>query len=207
MIPQRSNRLIKKIFAPYLSYRLRKAFKVLKYDEVEVLPGHSVLLLCNHFSWWDGFFAGHLTHNYLKRDFFIMMQEDHLQKRMFFNRLGGFSINRTSREVVESLQYAAELLDNPNNLVTIFPQGALESNHIDEITVERGIDYIVKKIKGNCQIIYYSAFIEYFESLRPSVYIRFLDCGTNHDFDFEKLKAMINEHHKKALKEQKNAEH
>jgi 1-acyl-sn-glycerol-3-phosphate acyltransferase len=207
MIPQRSNRLVKKLFAPYLAYRLRKAFKVLKHDDVEVFPGHSVLLLCNHFSWWDGFFAGHLTQTYLKRDFFIMMQEDHLQKRMFFNRVGGFSINRKSKEVVESLQYAAKLLDNPNNLVAIFPQGALESNHIDEINIERGIDYIVKKIKGDCQVIYYSAFIEYFESLKPSVYFRFLNCGTNRDFDFEKVKAMINDHHKKALKEQRNAEH
>ena len=34
----------KKLFAPYLAYRLRKAFKVLKHDEVNVLPGHSVLL-------------------------------------------------------------------------------------------------------------------------------------------------------------------
>ena len=207
MIPQRSNRLVKKLFAPYLAYRLRKAFKVLKHDDVEVFPGHSVLLLCNHFSWWDGFFSGHLTQTYLKRDFFIMMQEDHLQKRMFFNRVGGFSINRKSKEVVESLQYAAKLLDNPNNLVAIFPQGALESNHIDEINIERGIDYIVKKIKGDCQVIYYSAFIEYFESLKPSVYFRFLNCGTNHDFDFEKVKVMINDHHKKALKEQRNAEH
>jgi hypothetical protein len=136
-----------------------------------------------------------------------MMQEDHLQKRMFFNRVGGFSINRKSKEVVESLQYTAKLLDDPNNLVTVFPQGTLESNHIDEINVERGIDYIVKKIKGDCQIIYYSAFIEYFESLKPSVYFHFLNCGTNRDFDFERLKAMINDHHKKALKEQVNAEH
>ncbi len=164
------------------------------------MPGHSVLLLCNHFSWWDGFFAGHLSQTYLHRDFHIMMQEDHLQKRMFFNRVGGFSINRKSKQVVESLQYAAKLLGNPDNLVTVFPQGALESNHTDEINIERGIDYIVKKIKGDCQIIYYSAFIEYFESLKPSVYFRFLDCGTNHEFDYETVKAMINAHHKKALK-------
>jgi 1-acyl-sn-glycerol-3-phosphate acyltransferase len=207
MIPQRSNPLIKKLFAPYLAYRLRKAFKVLKHNEIEVMPGHSILLLCNHFSWWDGFFAGHLCQTYLHRDFHIMMQEDHLQKRMFFSRVGGFSINQKSKEVVTSLQYAAQLLEDPKNLVTVFPQGALESNHTTEVNIERGIDYIVKKIKGDCQIIYYSAFIEYFESLKPSVYFHFLNCGTNHDFDFEQVKVLISEHHKKALKEQVNAEH
>jgi 1-acyl-sn-glycerol-3-phosphate acyltransferase len=207
MIPQRSNTFLKKLFAPYLAYRLRRAFKVFQHDKIKVLPGHSILLLCNHFSWWDGFFAGHLTQTYLHRDFHIMMQEDHLQKRMFFNRLGGFSINRKSKEVVTSLQYAAQLLDDPKNLVAVFPQGELVSNHTEEINIERGIDYIVKKINGDCQVIYYSAFIEYFESLKPSVYIHFLDCGTNHNFDYEKVKALINDHHKRALKEQINASH
>lgn len=207
MIPQRRNSFVHKLFMPYLAYRLRKAFNVFKHDEVEIMPGHSILLLCNHFSWWDGFWAGQLAHTYLHRDFYIMMQEDHIKKRMFFNLLGGFSINRESKNVIKSLQYAANLLDNPANLVTVFPQGALVSNHSEEINIERGIDYIVKKIKGDCQIIYYSAFIDYFESLKPSVYIHFLNCGTNYDFDYETAKALINEHHKKALKAQVNAEH
>lgn len=207
MIPQRRNSFVHKLFMPYLAYRLRKAFNVFKHDEVEIMPGHSILLLCNHFSWWDGFWAGQLAHTYLHRDFYIMMQEDHIKKRMFFNLLGGFSINRESKDVIKSLQYAANLLDNPANLVTVFPQGALVSNHSEEINIERGIDYIVKKIKGDCQIIYYSSFIDYFESLKPSVYIHFLNCGTNYDFDYETAKALINEHHKKALKAQVNAEH
>jgi 1-acyl-sn-glycerol-3-phosphate acyltransferase len=207
MIPERSNKLIKKLFAPYLAYRLRRTFKLLKHNTIEIMPGHSILLLCNHFSWWDGFFAGHLTQTYLHRDFHIMMQEDHLQNRMFFNHVGGFSINRKSKEVITSLQYAAQLLGEAKNLVTVFPQGALESNHIEEINIERGIDYIVKKIKGDCQIIYYSAFVEYFESLKPSVYFHLLDCGTNRNFDYQKVKALISAHHKKALKEQVNAEH
>jgi 1-acyl-sn-glycerol-3-phosphate acyltransferase len=207
MIPQRRNKFVHKLFMPYLAYRLRKAFNILHHDEVEIMPGHSILLLCNHFSWWDGFWAGQLAHTYLHRDFYIMMQEDHIKKRMFFNLLGGFSINRESKEVVKSLQYAAELLGNPKNLVTVFPQGGLVSNHAEEINIERGIDYIVKKINGDCQIIYYSAFVEYFESLKPSVYFHFLNCGTNHNFDYEKVKALINGHHKKALKEQVNAKH
>jgi len=207
MIVQRRKAFVHKLFMPYLAYRLRKAFNLFKHDEVEIMPGHSILLLCNHFSWWDGFWAGQLAHTYLHRDFYIMMQEDHIKKRMFFNLLGGFSINRESKEVVKSLQYAANLLDNPKNLVTVFPQGALVSNHSEEINIERGIDYIVKKIKGDCQIIYYSAFIDYFESLKPSVYIHFLNCGTNHNFDYEKVKALINLHHKKALKAQVDVKH
>ncbi|MBS7566210.1 lysophospholipid acyltransferase family protein [Mucilaginibacter sp. Bleaf8] len=207
MIPQRRSGLVHKLFMPYLAYRLRKDFNRFEYNKIDILPGHSILLLCNHFSWWDGFWAGQLAHVYLDRKFYIMMQEDHLQQRMFFNRLGGFSINRQSKEVVQSLQYAADLLNDPENLVTVFPQGALVSNHATEIDIERGIAYIVKKIKGKCQIIYYSALIDYFESLKPSVYLHLTHCGTNYDFDYERLRQHINAHHKKALVDQVNVDH
>jgi len=207
MIPQRRNAFIQNLFHRYVNYRARKTFNVMRYNEINLKPGHSVLLLCNHFSWWDGFWAGWLTWFFFKRKFYIMMQEDHLKQRMWLNLMGGFSINRQSKEVVRSLNYAADLLNNPENLVTVFPQGELVSNHTEDINIERGIAHIVKKVKGNCQIVYYSAFIEYFESLKPSVYFHLLDCGTNHDFDYEELKTKINNHHKRALKEQVNVAH
>jgi 1-acyl-sn-glycerol-3-phosphate acyltransferase len=202
MIPQRRSGLLHKLFMPYVAYRLKKAFNKFEYNHINIRSGHSILFLCNHFSWWDGFWAGQLAHIYLHRNFYIMMQEDHLQKRMFFNRLGGFSMNKKSKEVIQSLQYAASLLENPANLVTVYPQGALESNHTDYIKIEKGIAYIVKKIKGDCQIVYSSVLIDYFESLKPSVYCHLLDCGTNHDFDLERLQQQINEHHRAAIKKQ-----
>ena len=52
---------------------------------------------------------------------------------MFFNLLGGFSINRQSKEVIKSLQHTANLINDPKNLVTVFPQGELVSNHAEEI--------------------------------------------------------------------------
>ena len=207
MIPHKRNPVIQKLFHRYVNYRAGKAFNVMRYNHINIKPYHSILLLCNHFSWWDGFWAGWLTDQYLHRDFYIMMQEDHLESRKWLGYMGGFSINRQSKEVINSLNYAAELLNEPRNLVTVFPQGALMSNHSEDVHIEKGIGHIIKKIKGDCQIIYYSAFIEYFESLKPSVYFHLLDCGTNHDFDFEQLKSVISTHHRQALKEQINAPH
>jgi len=43
--------------------------------------------------------------------------------------------------------------------------------------------------------------------LKPSVYFHLLNCGTNRDFDYEKVKALINKHHKQALKCQVNVKH
>lgn len=81
------------------------------------------------------------------------------------------------------------------------------SNHTTEILVERGIELLIKNIKGPCQIVYSCALIDYFESLKPSVFFHLFDCGTNYEFDFERLKAQIAAFHAKALKDQVNAEH
>ena len=138
---------------------------------------------------------------------FTMMQEDHLQRRMWLRRLGSFSISRTSRDMLQSMQYAAEQLNQPESLVTVFPQGSLESNHSNEIKIEKGISYLVKNIKGDCQIIYCAVLIDYFESFKPTAYFHLLDCGTNHNFKLENLTQQINSFQQQALVNQINIAH
>ncbi|MBD1394323.1 lysophospholipid acyltransferase family protein [Mucilaginibacter glaciei] len=207
MIPARRVALFSNWFAIYMRYRMRKAFNKLEVLPFIPKPGHSVLLLCNHFSWWDGLWGNYLAYWHLDRKLYIMMQEDHLQKRMLLNLFGGFSINRSSREMVKSLQYAAGLLNNPENLVVVFPQGELISNHTTEIKVEKGIERLIKNIKAPCQIVYNCALIDYFESLKPSVYFHLFDCGLAGELSFDELTEKINAFHRQALKDQVNVAH
>jgi 1-acyl-sn-glycerol-3-phosphate acyltransferase len=163
--------------------------------------------LCNHFSWWDGFFGNYLAYWALHRKLYIMMQHDHLEKRMLFNLFGGFSIEKGSREMIKSLWYAADLLNNPDNLVVVFPQGQLISNHATNVQIEKGIERLIKHIKGPCQIVYSCTLIDYFESLKPSAYIHLFDCGTADACNFEQLTNQINQYHAQALKNQVNMAH
>ncbi len=61
----------------------------------------AVLMIGNHFSWWDGFFAHYLNMKLLQRRFNVMMLENELKKRMFLNKIGAFSINKGSRSAIE----------------------------------------------------------------------------------------------------------
>jgi 1-acyl-sn-glycerol-3-phosphate acyltransferase len=207
MIPARRIKLFSNWFAIYMRYRMRRAFNRLVVTPFTPKPGHSVLLLCNHFSWWDGLWGNYLAYWHLNRHLYIMMQEDHLQKRMLLNLFGGFSINRSSREMIKSLQYAAGLLNDPENLVVVFPQGELISNHTTEINVEKGIERLIKNIKGPCQIVYNCALIDYFESLKPSVFFHLYDCGVAGEVPFDELITRINTFHQHALKAQIDVEH
>jgi len=194
-------------FAKYMRYRMRKAFNQIVVMPFEPKPGHSVLLLCNHFSWWDGFFGNYLAYWTMNRYLYIMMQHDHLEKRMLFNLFYGFSIERGNREMLKSLWYAADLLNDPENLVVVFPQGELISNHTTHISVEKGIERLIKHIKGPCQIVYCATLIDYFESLKPSAFIHLFDCGVANEVPFDELVDNINNYHAQALKDQINVEH
>ncbi len=123
-----------------------------------------------------------------------------MEKNPWLRYVGSFSVDPGKRSIAESFDYAAEILSEPGNLLLFFPQGKLESCHIRNIQFEDGIRQIIPQIKGNCQLIWSSNIIEYFESIKPSVYFNMLDCGTNDAFDFELLKERVNKHHKDALR-------
>ncbi len=207
MIPARRIKWMSNIFAKYMRYRMRRAFNRIEVLPFEPKPGHSILLLCNHFSWWDGFFGNYLAYWHLHRNLYIMMQHDHLEKRRLFNCFGGFSIEKGTREMVKSLQYAAGLLNDPANLVVVFPQGELISNHATQVMIERGIDRMIKNIKGPCQVVYSCVLIDYFESLKPSAYIHLFDCGVAGEIAFDDLVSNINTCHQEALVAQVKVEH
>ncbi|TWR30223.1 hypothetical protein FPZ43_04575 [Mucilaginibacter pallidiroseus] len=208
MIPAQRKKFMADMFAKYLFFRMRRIFNRLEVaTPVSVKPGHSVLLLCNHFGWWDGLWANYLAYKYLHRQSYIMMQEDHLQARMWANHLGAFSMPRKSREMIKSLQHAAGLLDDSENLVVVFPQGELISNYTTDLKVEQGIDRLIKNIKGPCQIIYNACFVEYFESLKPSAYFHLYDCGIAGEVPFHELAAKIDAFHKQALEAQVHVKH
>jgi 1-acyl-sn-glycerol-3-phosphate acyltransferase len=207
MITSRRTDLASHLFNRYVRWWMGRKFNIIQPMPFTPKPGHSIFLLINHFSWWDGFFGYYMAYSNLGRKFYIMMQHDHFMKYSYLNYMGAYSMKKNSRDMVESLAYTARLLSNPENLVLVFPQGELSSNHITHIHVEKGIERIIKQIKGPCQIVYACTLIEYFESLKPSAYIHLYDCGVAGEVPFNTLVENINTFHTQALKDQVNVEH
>ena len=130
-----------------------------------------VLLLANHVSWWDGFFAMYLNVKILRRKFHFMMLEEQLKKFSFFNKTGGFSIRKKSRGVIESINYTAELLRDQGNMVLLFPQGKIESIYKTSFQFESGIGRIVEKADCRIHILFMATLIDYFSNKKPGLYI------------------------------------
>lgn len=162
----------------FISFSLKCLFKKMEFKGEFNDNGKPVLMIANHFSWWDGFFQSFLNIRVFKRRMYFMMLENELKKRMFLRKTGAYSITRGTRSVVESLNYTVELLSYPGNMVLIFPQGRLESMHVPEIKFEKGVQYILNKIHDDCQVVFNVNLIDYFSWKKPVVNMYYTSFNT-----------------------------
>ena len=139
MVPSRKKKFWSKLFIRCVKWWIGRNFKEVNVQPFEPRPGHSILLLTNHFSWWDGFIANRTAVYDLKKQFYIMMQQDQFDQHRYFRYIGAYSIQKGSRAILDSLSYSAGILNDPDNLIVIFPQGELYSNHETHIRVETGV--------------------------------------------------------------------
>ena len=150
-----------------------------------------VLLLSNHVSWWDGFWAMYLNMKLFRRKFHFMMLESQLKKYWFFRYSGGFSVKKNSRSVLESLDYSSKILENKNNLLLLFPQGQIHSLYTSYLRFERGVERFLVPLKGKVQIIFNASMIDYHSSPDPTLTLYIMeyeDAGT----EIEKIEQEYN---------------
>jgi 1-acyl-sn-glycerol-3-phosphate acyltransferase len=130
-----------------------------------------VMLIGNHFSWWDGFIACYLNRRLFRKKFHVMMLEEQLRPRMFLSRAGAYSIRKNSRSIIESINYTVELLQDKNNLVVMYPQGEFSSIYTSRISFEKGISTVAGRLEGRFRMFFYAALIDYFAYRKPTLYL------------------------------------
>jgi 1-acyl-sn-glycerol-3-phosphate acyltransferase len=130
-----------------------------------------VFMIGNHFSWWDGFIALNINQRYFRKKFHIMMLEEQLRDRMFLNKSGAFSLNKGHRSMVETFSYTRELLDDPGNLVVMYPQGKIFSMHDQPYVFEKGWFRIIERLEQPVQLVFYYALVDYFSHRKPTMNI------------------------------------
>jgi hypothetical protein len=103
--------LIYPFFSPIYAFVDETEFSFGKHysDKFFFVGNLPLLMIANHISWWDGFWAMYLNLKVFHKKFYFMMLEDQLLKFRFFQWTGGFSIKKKSREMIESLTYASKI--------------------------------------------------------------------------------------------------
>lgn len=187
----------------YFSFILRSDFKEIRYNkDILISQNKALLVLGNHFSWWDGFILFRLNELYFHKRLHLMMLEDQLSKNSFLRYAGAYSINRQGRKIFESLNYTASLLENPENLVIIFPQGKIESMHAPYIRFEKGIKRIIDQYQKDIQILFSTALVDYCTHRKPTLHFYLKEYAYQPSYTLEDIEKAYNAHYQEALKSQ-----
>jgi len=185
MIKARHHSFIYPFFQFYSDYIISRDFSEVVFHNSFNDKGLPILLIENHVSWWDGFLPLHFNKLHLNRKFHIMMLEEQLKKYWYFNQAGAYSIRKGSRSIIDSIDYTAEILKDPSNMVVLFPQGKIESTQINEIHFEKGISKIIRKLHNPVQLLFSVVFFDYFSKRKPGVNFYTLNFDYNNKNHYE----------------------
>ena len=155
-------------FFRYVVHRkLKRHFRGPEITHPELRPGSSVLLIGNHFSWWDGFFALETAKSCFHKKIHVMMLEEELRPRRFLSYAGAFSIAPGSRAALDSLKYAAGLLDEKENMVVVFPQGKMRPHWERPLHFQSGWTRILEMAKTDTALWFQAVLPVYGSDPRP----------------------------------------
>ncbi|MBC8051548.1 MAG: hypothetical protein H7Y13_00625 [Sphingobacteriaceae bacterium] len=154
---------------------LRRFSKISFLDHPAIDRDRACLVLMNHYSFNDGAILHRLNRKLLKKQFRVMVVEDQLKAFIPLRYVGCFSVKKASREVIDSLTYAADLLKDPGNMLGIYPQGEVYSQHLERIHFENGLSVILKKTaEHSYQVILGVTLLDFLDNFKPHarVYLR-----------------------------------
>lgn len=141
--------------------------------------GLPVLMLANHFCWWDGFIQYRINQALFHRRLHVMMLEEQLKKHPILAQCGCFSVRKNSRSMLCSLEYCLDIMRTPGNMLLLFPQGRIESIHVTAPGFESGIGYLLDRIGGEYRIVLDINLPDYGAGRKPALncYLRILHGG------------------------------
>lgn len=173
IIKDKPIRLIQWLMLAAEKYILSKFSKIVFIDVPAINHDKATLVLMNHFSFNDGPMLHYICRKALKKEFKVMVLEEQMINFKPLKYIGCFSVNKKSRSLVESLDYAASLLSEPKNMLGIFPQGGVFSQHLDRIHFEQGLDRILKKKKNEIQVVFAVVQLDFLANFKPKANVYF----------------------------------
>ncbi|GAB5465318.1 MAG: hypothetical protein Kapaf2KO_07540 [Candidatus Kapaibacteriales bacterium] len=171
MIAPEKSKIANKAFKIYLNRLLSRHFSSIKVsDSVGKVSKDSVLMIQNHFSWWDGFVAYYVNDKIFQKDFHITMLSEQLSKYTFFKKLGAIGIDPSSpKSLLGYFKFSTLLLNEKDKLLVFYPQGKIEM--LDkEIRMSRGLQRLLKD-NSEAQLVGCHAHIEYGNQKKPTLFI------------------------------------
>jgi len=148
VIPAAESKVFEMFFIPYLRNLYKRRFDRIYYHSA-YSPGtlDTSIYFLNHYSWWDALTPILINNRILKQNMRAMMIEHQLRKFPFFRKLGVFSVDKEHpRKSLNSLKYAADSMFRDKASLYIYPQGKIEDEHIEPLSIESGVAWLYQHL-------------------------------------------------------------
>lgn len=202
MYRSRKSSFIFQAFSWYIAYIIKKDFSSYTYNRLQIKEEEAILLLSNHFSWWDGFLMFQLNKVVFKKQFHVLVTAEDYQRQWFLKYVGAFAAEHKGKDVVETLLYAGQLLDRPENLVLLFPQGKLYTSYINSISFEKGVMQLINASRKKFQIVFSATLIDYFDKRKPKAESYLCHWEAEEYMSLQLLKREYNKHYNQSISKQ-----
>ena len=171
------SRLLLSLFTWYSRRYIRRHFHSLRVSRTGLptwAEGQPLVIYSNHASWWDALVCFVLQDEFFRdRKLFAPIDAAMLKRYRFFGRLGFFGVEQhTRRGAMQFLQNAEPILQSPQNLLAITPQGRFADVRERPIRFSTGLGHLATRAKRVC---FTPVAIEYafWEERLPEILIRF----------------------------------
>lgn len=202
MYAPRKNDFITSCYTWYFNYIFKKAFTNLNYNELTIDPDEAVLLLANRFSWWDAFMLFQLNKKVFKKQFHVLVSSKDYEQVRYLKYFGAFAPENTAKDVITTFHHAGALLNDPQNLVLIFPQGRIRSMHNKRINFEKGVLQVINASRKKFQIVFSVILIDYFNHRKPEAEAYLVNWKVEEYISLQLLKSEYNKNYDNAILKQ-----
>jgi 1-acyl-sn-glycerol-3-phosphate acyltransferase len=190
-VPQRSSVVrgyegsgVPKISRPVLNWFtwysrrfVRRHFHSLRVSRVGLPPaiGQTPLVIySNHASWWDALVGLVLKSElFPERSAFAPIDASQLERYKFFLKLGFFGVEqKMPRGAVQFLRTAENILQTPNSLLVVTPQGRFADVRERPVRFEAGLGHLAARIESAVFLPMATEYV-FWEERLPEILVRF----------------------------------
>lgn len=116
-------------FAKQVEKRLQQTFGRMYVRQLDLFAEESarrpLIVVSNHTARWDPMLLIYMMNRPLELDAYAMMDARNMKRLPFLARVGGFGVHLDRPgDGAEAIAYGASLLDRPQRVVCVYPQGA-----------------------------------------------------------------------------------
>ena len=138
-------------FERYASFYLKRNFHglhLLCLGDLQQLEQYPLLVCVNHSSWWDPLVALYLSQRFFReRRQYAPIADEGLAKYKFFERLGFFGIDRSTRSgAARFLRIGESVLSSPKGAFWVTPQGEFTDVRQRPVRMEPGVGHLARRL-------------------------------------------------------------